>query len=182
MYLPPRVLFPLGLSALLLVVALGILLLRPSQQEPIQVILPAASAATAELKVYVSGAVQSPAVYVLGSEDRVEDALRAAGGPADGADLDRINLASKLRDGDHLLVPRRGETLPPNTAGAPKLNLNAATQRELEALPGIGEVRARQVIESRTSEGLFLDSTELLTRQILPLSVYERVKDLVTTR
>ena len=151
------------------------------QREPIQILLPTPSAsAPPELKVYVSGAVQTPGVYLLAPEDRVEDALRAAGGATAEADLERLNLASRLRDADHVLVPRRGESIPPGNAGAPRVNINRATKAELDALPGIGEVRAQNIIDSRAQLGAFADPFELVERKLLPVSIYQQLKDLIS--
>ncbi len=180
MYLPVRVLLPAALLAFLLVAAVILLLIRSASPTPVQIFIPNAADAPIELKVDVSGSVQSPGVYQLGLNDRVEDAVRAAGGPTINADLSRINLAARLRDGDQVFVPTASQSIPANAAGAPRLNINTATQKDLEALPGIGAVRAKQVIDSRTSAGLFLDTIELVSRQILTLSVYEQVKGLVS--
>lgn len=176
----PRLLAFLGLSVLLLMGGGAALALRTPLREPVQILLPPQSTAPAELKVYVSGAVQSPGVYLLASGDRVEDALRAAGGSTAEAGLERLNLASILRDGDHVFVPRRGEEAPPGKAGGPRINLNTASKAELDRLPGIGEVRAQRIIESRIKDGPFLDSWELVERRILPVSTYQQIKDLVT--
>ncbi len=182
MYLSPRLLLPLGLCAALLVFAVSVSLERSLAQEPVQILIPNTPAASADIKIYVSGAVEAPAVYMLGADDRVEDAVRAAGGPSDDADLEAINLASKLRDGDHLVVPRQGQRLTIGAVGGPLLNINTATQKELEALPGIGEVRAKRIIDSRLEDGAFQDVVELLSRQIVTRSVFDQIKAVITAQ
>ena len=181
MQAPPKAVAFTGLSVLLLLGGLSALVLRTPPREPIQILLPTPSVtAPPELKVYVSGAVQTPGVYLLASEDRVEDALRAAGGATAEADLERLNLASKLRDADHVLVPRRGEAIPPGSAGAPRVNINRATKAELDTLPGIGEVRAQNIIDSRVQQGLFADPFDLVERRLLSTSIYQQIKDLIS--
>lgn len=177
----PRLLALVGFPALLLLAGVGALALRPASREPIQIVLPTPPATVSpELKVYVSGSVLTPGVYLFAPGDRVEDAVRAAGGATADAELERLNLAAKLRDADHVFVPRRGEPLPSGKAGAPRTNINTAPLAALDALPGIGTTRARRIIESRTNEGLFLDPWELVERRILPASVYQQVKDLIS--
>lgn len=172
----------MGLSVLLLLGGLSALALRTPPREPIQILLPSPSAAAPpELKVYVSGAVQTPGVYLMAPEARVEDAVRAAGGATAEADLERLNLASKLRDADHVLVPRRGEAIPPGNAGAPRVNINSATKAQLDTLPGIGAVRAQNIIDSRAQQGPFADPFELVERKLLPTSVYQQIKDFIST-
>ena len=160
------------------------LLLRSSTPEPILIQLPAPAATPAEVRVYVSGAVQTPGVYQLAQGARVENALRAAGGAMAEADLEQLNLAAYLEDADHVYVPRRGETAAAarGTVGKPLTDINKASQQELEALPGIGEVRATRIIESRERDGRFHAPLDLLERRIVPASVYEQLKDIVTAR
>ena len=66
--------------------------------------------------------------------------------------------------------------------GQPLTDINQASQQELEALPGIGEVRATRIIESRERDGRFHGPLDLLERRIVPTSVYEQLKDIVTAR
>jgi len=154
-------------------------LLRPPPKEPVQVVLAADAAPTsAEINVYVSGAVRAPGVYRLAGSERAQTALEAAGGAVEGADLDRVNLAARLKDGDHVYVPKAGE---PAAVGR-RLNLNTANEKELDTLPGIGTVRARNIIGSRDKDGPFKEPFDLVTRKLVPLSVYQQIKDLVTAQ
>ncbi|HXG42466.1 MAG TPA: ComEA family DNA-binding protein [Dehalococcoidia bacterium] len=157
-----------------LLVALGYLLGREGRPPPALELTPPAG----ELRVYVIGAVQHPGVYTLHDGARWIDALEAAGGPAADADLARINLARRARDEDHIVVPRVGET--PVATGARLIDINSASARELEALPGVGPVRAERIVQSRESDGPFASPEELLTRRLVPQSVYDQIKDLVT--
>ncbi len=133
-----------------------------------------------EIRVYVTGAVRNPGVYPLGGGDRWIDALDAAGGPTDDADLAAVDLARRARDEDTIRVPRLGQPAAAAAAQGPLVNINSATVEELETLPGIGEVRAGRIVESRQRDGPFASSDELLERDLVPASVYEEIAGLVT--
>ncbi|HZD37135.1 MAG TPA: ComEA family DNA-binding protein [Actinomycetes bacterium] len=133
---------------------------------------PAAGQATgATIAVDVVGRVQRPGLVRLPPGSRVLDAIEAAGGTASGADLESVNLARKVVDGEQIRIPRHGEALPqspdaaaggaagPGGTGASgaagqsgvPLDLNTATAEQLDTLPGIGEVTANQIIAYRTA-------------------------------
>jgi competence protein ComEA len=127
---------------------------------------PAASTTSPPRKlVHVAGAVRAPGVVELEPGGRVRDAIVAAGGPADDADVARLNLAAPVADGERVAVPRIGEPDPVAAFGdAPAggsatpngpLNLNTATARDLEELPGIGPVLAEAIIKERERVGGF---------------------------
>lgn len=120
--------------------------------------------------VYVSGAVQSPDVYQLPAAARVKDLVLAAGGLAADADAEHINLAEHISDGQHVHVPRQGESLSASTnssAGDTSSNadgtidLNAASAADLDELDGIGQVLAQRIIEYRTAHGPFKSVDDL---------------------
>ena len=125
--------------------------------------------ASGEVVVHVAGAVSSPGVYTLPADSRVDDAVRAAGATAD-ADLSQLNLAQKLADGPKITVPAAGEAPAPADNAAPSdssqsgalININTATQEELETLPSIGEVRAQAIIAYREEHGGFRTTDELM--------------------
>lgn len=127
------------------------------------------TAASGEVVVHVAGAVSAPGVYTLPADSRVDDAVRAAGATAD-ADLSQLNLAQKLADGQKITVPAAGETPAPADNAAPSdssqsgalVNINTATQEELESLPSIGEVRAQAIITYREEHGGFRTTDELM--------------------
>ncbi len=126
-----------------------------------------------EIRVYLSGAVIRPGVVAVEPGERVAEAMQRAGGPTVDADLSAVNLARRLVDEDHVHVPVAGEA-------SPLIDLNTASQRELESLPGIGPVRASRIIEER-QQARFESTDELMERGIVPASIYEGLRDLVAT-
>jgi competence protein ComEA len=140
------------------------------------------------LIVDVGGAVVQPGLVRVPAGSRVGDAILRAGGYGPRADLaaasSTINLAQPLVDGTKVVVPQLGDastpgthTSGPDTGGL--VDLNHATQAELEALPGIGPVTAIRIIEART-ERPFASVDELRGRDVLGLSTFDKVRDLVT--
>jgi len=140
-------------------------------------------AANGPMEVYITGAVAAPGVYEVADGDRVVDVLMAAGGPAPDADLERVNLAQRLEDEDRVVVPRQGEaSVSSGVAGATRtlVNINTASAEELDALPGIGEVYSRRIVDSRTSDGLYNSIDDLLTRDLIPNGTFTQIRDLIT--
>jgi competence protein ComEA len=134
------------------------------------------------IRVQVAGAVTIPGVYELRSGDRVVEAIAAAGGPSDAADTDALNLARRVRDEEHLVVPTRtggAEAAATVTAGT-KLDLNNASQQQLDALPGIGAAYSRRIVDSRKVDGPYKATRDLVDRKVVPASVFEQIRDLVT--
>ena len=133
--------------------------------------------ASASVVVHVAGAVVHPGVVELQHDARVIDAVEAVGGATPDGDLDRLNLAAFVADGSRLYVPKRGEadpgvlggSAPTGGVGAPtatqspdaKVNLNTASQEQLEELPGIGPTYAQAIIAERTQRGGFTSVNEL---------------------
>jgi competence protein ComEA len=149
------------------------------------------AAATLPIVVEVRGAVVAPGVYELAPQARMQDALNAAGGLSEIADLSTINRARRLRDGEVVIVPElpiAGGT--PQTAGDPtlpssenangKINLNSASASQLEALPGIGEVTAQRIVDFREEHGPFRAVDELVHVQGISARTIDQLRDLVT--
>jgi competence protein ComEA len=153
---------------------------------------------TAEVVVHVSGAVKQAGVYRLAPDSRVADAIEQAGGASENADLDALNLAEPLQDGQKIHVPRKGEASAPTTASvspprtprrAPQaaavqfpINLNTATAEQLEAIPGIGPVLAQRIIEYRQTHGRFQSVDELLEVRGIGPKRLESMRPYVTVR
>jgi competence protein ComEA len=151
---------------------------RLSGPQPLELDL--ADVPTEEIRVYVTGAVQRPGVYPLTDGDRWIDALVAAGGPTADANLAAVNLARRARDEDKILVPSLSGADVASASQSPLVDLNTASAEKLATLPGIGEVRAGRIIDSRERDGSFASVDELLERDLIPLSVFEEIADLVT--
>ena len=145
----------------------------------------------APLVVHVTGAVAQPGVYQLPASSRVQDAIQAAGGLLPEADAPALNLAAFLQDGEQISVlavqptlpalepPARSAPLP--TAQAGKLiNINTATQAELESLPGIGPALAQQIIAYRKAHGPFATIEDIIDVPGIGPKTFEKIKDLIT--
>jgi competence protein ComEA len=141
----------------------------------------------ADIRVYITGAVQNPGVYSVEDGDRWIDAVEVAGGPATDADLNGVNLSRRAQDEDHIFVPALGgvnangaTALVAGASQGPLININTADETQLESLPGIGEVRARGIVQSRTSEGPFGSIEDLLARNVISESVFNDIASLIT--
>ena len=135
---------------------------------PLRAPVRAKPAAAKLLVVDVAGAVRHAGLYRLRSGSRIDDAIAAAGGPTAKAQLDSVNLAAPIADGEQIVVPGRGAagsvgaSLPAagSSPSAP-LDLNSATLEQLESLPGIGPVTAQKILDYRQAHGAFHSVAEL---------------------
>lgn len=128
--------------------------------------------------VHVAGAVMSPGVYVLDDRSRVADAIAMAGGATESADLDRINLAAVMTDGQRVLVPVRGGGGDGGDGGG-RVNVNTASQRELETLPGIGPALASRIIGYREQNGSFGSIDDLTRVSGIGAALVDRLREIV---
>jgi len=129
--------------------------------------------APAAAVVHVAGAVRSPGVYRLREGERIQDAVRRAGGPRAGADLNAINLAARVADGQQVVVPRRGAAPAaaaaaagsgagaPGAAAVPPVSLNSATAEQLDTLDGVGPATAAKILDWRRQHGGFRSIDDL---------------------
>jgi competence protein ComEA len=138
--------------------------------------------------VHVAGRVRHPGLVRLPAGSRVQDAIRAAGGSTAGADLDAVNLARRLTDGEQVLVPGPGDLPPPPPPGADPgsaatrsapLDLNTATLEQLDTLPGVGEITAGRIVAYRSAHP-FTAVDELLEVPGIGQRRFDQLKDLVT--
>ena len=187
-----------GLICGLLASGLILLVARQPSGEP-AILLPPPS--PAPLIVHVSGAVAQPGVFTLPAGSRVQDVIRAAGGFLAEADQGSLNLAAELEDGIQIVVLSRQPTQFPTEEPTPvtrskgiilptpersptpenqKININTATQEELESLPLIGPVRAKLIINYRTSHGPFKKIEDILNVPEIEAYIFELIKDLIT--
>jgi competence protein ComEA len=146
-----------------------------------------ASSTPAPLQVYVSGAVLKPDVYQVPPGSIVKDALLAAGGAVEDADLDRINLASPVSGGQHIYVPTIGEenlpvSSPSRQSGSDgKVNINTADAALLETLPGIGPSLAQRIIDYRQKNGPFAQNQDIMEVSGIGQGIFDKLVDLIAT-
>ena len=164
-----RRLIVVGAVLLLALAVGGRLLSRPghaSVPPPIRVAASVQTTVASQLFVHVVGAVRRPGLYRLTDGSRVADALRRAGGTTRKAQLDLVNLAARLADGEQVVVPRRGSNAAAVGSEAPAdqsgpLHLNTATLEQLDSLPGVGPVTAQKILDWRQAHGAFGSVDEL---------------------
>lgn len=149
----------------------------PAHPEPVDEPVPSAAptgvpGAGAEIVVDVSGKVREPGIHRLPAGSRVVDALEAAGGVRPGTDIDGLNRARFLVDGEQVVVggpapaapapgPGAGGGVPAGGAPAGPVSLNTATVEQLDTLPGVGPVLAQHIVDYRTRHGGFRSVDEL---------------------
>ncbi len=140
------------------------------------------------IQVHVAGEVKQPGLYHLPDGANVQDAIDAAFGATENAGLDLINLATILNDGQRITIPPKTDhqdkiEIPQRSSGLQEtslININIASQEELESLPGIGEVKARAIIDYRTQNGYFLNIEELMNVEGIGQKIFEQIKELIT--
>jgi competence protein ComEA len=135
--------------------------------------------------VDVVGRVRHPGLVRLPAGSRVDDAVRAAGGPVPGTDLTGLNLARVLVDGEQIAVGIAVRVPPPGTsgssgAGAGLINLNTATAEQLDSLPGIGPVLAQRILDWRTEHGRFVSVDQLREVSGIGEAKFTEIRGLVT--
>ncbi|MDI6731813.1 MAG: helix-hairpin-helix domain-containing protein [Candidatus Margulisbacteria bacterium] len=144
-----------------------------------------------KILVHISGAVKKEGVYRLEFGDRVMDAIELAGGITALADLSSLNLAEIVKDGQKIIVPgkqimadrvsgnqgiRGSGTLSLNA----KVNLNSATEKELQKIPGVGPSTAKKIIDYRTTNGPFTKLDDLMKVKGIGKGKYEKMKDKIS--
>jgi competence protein ComEA len=139
------------------------------------------------LVVHVAGAVRQPGLYEVPEGSRVDDVIRAAGGPRRTAVLDLLNLAAPVVDGQQVLVPARGSSgngdasAATGPTGPPaQVSLNTASVEQLDTLPGVGPVTAQKIIAYRTEHGPFASIEELDAIPGIGPARLEQLRGLVT--
>ena len=161
----------------------------PPRGTPISLLPPPTPA---PIKVHVTGAVNTPGVYDLPLDSRVQDAIFAAGGFTSEAQVEGVNLAAKLQDGDQVQVSAQRTAVISTTESESfqntgvdlstltVININTASQAELETLPGIGPVTAEKIIEYRQINGDFSSIEGIQKVSGIGPATFEKIKDQIT--
>ncbi len=146
-----------------------------------------------KITVYVSGAVNEPGIVTLNEGDRLAKAVEKVGGTTKKADLNGINMAIKLQDEMHYIIPRIGELVKDsasevvsegnfNQAESSKtsqININTATIEELDKLPGVGEATANKIVNHRSESGEFKSIEEIKNVNGIGDKKFEEMKNLI---
>ena len=142
--------------------------------------------------IHVAGEVQHPGIVELDVDERVVDAIEAAGGPTADAQLDALNLAAVVHDGEYILVPDTETASDPvgpqtsdtgagsATGDSAPVNLNTADATQLETLPGVGPATAAQIIAHREQHGPFSQLADIESVSGIGPATRERLDGLVT--
>lgn len=184
-----------GLLAGVLLSGLMHLMLLPKSGTPLVIVTltpnrtPDPTATIEMIRVHIAGAVNNPGVYTIPKGANINDAILVAGGPGEDANINLLNLAKLLEDEQRLYIPNQSdsqnlELADPSrstTIGIlPLININTATQAELESLPGIGVVKAKAIIDYRTQNGYFIAIEDLLNVSGIGESTFGALKDLIS--
>ena len=152
--------------------------------------------------IHITGSVKNPGIVKLKDGSRIEDAIEAAGGLTENADITNVNLAYVLDDGVKIRIPSitdekngdeqileegSGENIIEETnmtlgASTKEVNINKATETELQSLPGIGASLASRIIEYRNQNGKFSKIEDIKNVNGIGDSKYENIKDFITVK
>ncbi|MGM9534911.1 MAG: helix-hairpin-helix domain-containing protein [Intestinibacter sp.] len=151
-----------------------------------------------EITVYVSGEVNNPGIVTLKSDQRLADAVKMLGGVTKKADMNNINLAIKLEDEMHYIIPKKGDksnssnqnlsnntsnrnsnldSNQANSSNTNKININTAGIQELDAIPGVGEATANKILSYREENGNFRSIEEIKNVNGIGDKKYENMKE-----
>lgn len=155
-----------------------------------------------KITIYISGEVNSPGVVELNSDDRLADGVSLCGGLTENANLNAINLAIKIKDESHYIIPKIGEGIVSNEVeensnsttnedrltnevnenqnnNEDKININTANMAELDSLPGFGEVTAQKIIDYRNENSKFNSIEEIKNIKGIGDKKFNDVKDYI---
>lgn len=198
----------IGIAALVVIAGIGIyLFVKNSQYEEFDMNEVLVNAEEKEYKgntiiVHITGEVKEPGIIELPSEARIAEAIEAAGGVTEGADLDEVNLAFVLSDGQKVYIPNKNEKEVSGekvyiTVGSgnniivqdkveegkkQKVNINEAKQEDFEQLPGIGPSIAQRIVEYRDQNGKFTSIDELQEVKGIGESKLENIKEYIMVK
>lgn len=150
---------------------------------------------TKKISIYISGAVNSPGVVELKSNERLMEGVKLCDGLTDEADTNRINLAMKVKDEGHYIIPKEGEEIELNDSNenvennnndnnsgegeSKKININNASKEELDSLPGVGEVTAQKILDYRDENKEFKSIDEIKNVKGIGENKFNDLKDYI---
>ncbi|MFR3498710.1 MAG: helix-hairpin-helix domain-containing protein [Paraclostridium bifermentans] len=150
---------------------------------------------TKKISIYISGAVNSPGVVELKSNERLMEGVKLCDGLTDEADTNRINLAMKVKDEGHYIIPKEGEEIALNESNenvennnndnnsgegeSKKININNASKEELDSLPGVGEVTAQKILDYRDENKEFKSIDEIKNVKGIGENKFNDLKDYI---
>lgn len=174
-----RIQLALGIAVVAAVVAIGVIL-WVDRMRPVTFVLETPVSQTIE--VSVTGAVRSPGVVEVPAGARLREVVDAAGGFADDAVTDGLNLAGRVGDGEQVEIPRMGEPTPVAAAQRQDglIDINIATVTELDQLPGIGDVLAGRIVEYRETVGPFTSVDQLSEIEGISPRLVDEIRPFVT--
>ncbi|MGL5328593.1 MAG: helix-hairpin-helix domain-containing protein [Peptostreptococcaceae bacterium] len=146
--------------------------------------------------VYVTGEVKKTGLVTLENNSRLADAIEILGGLTDKADINKVNMALKIKDEQHYIIPKIGENITENLVTSTnelssineghsnnidkKININEASIKELDDLPGVGEATANKIIKYREENGSFKSTEEIKNVNGIGDKKYNDIKDLIS--
>ena len=153
--------------------------------------------------IHITGSVKNPGIVKLKEGSRIEDAIESAGGLTENADITKVNLAYVVEDGTKIKIPSASEedigdediidsksgdniiieeNAVPSNNSTQNININKATEKEFETLPGIGPSLASKIIEYRNQNGKFGSIEDIKNVNGIGDNKYEKIKDLITVK
>ncbi len=193
--------FQIGIGILVLIIIFIIYIIMNSKIEENTIIIEEDTKTTeeeepsAKIKVHIAGYVLNEGIIELEEGARIQDAIEAAGGLTEDADIEKVNLAYKIEDGQKIYIPNKqeaqeediiivknenGEGIISGEEQSEKVNINTANQTELETLPGIGPSTALKIIEYRELNGKFRDIEELKNVPGIGEAKFKNIENAVT--
>lgn len=147
------------------------------------------------ITVYISGEVNKPGIVNLSNDDRLATAVEMVGGTTENADLNSVNMAIKLQDEMHYIIPKIGDVIKENdskivdnntnqveVSNTSLININKATLEELDKLPGVGEATANKIVNHRNENGEFKSIDEIKNVNGIGDKKFEDMKNLICVK
>ncbi len=180
--------------SIIIVATIGIYIFKQTQENEINYYETEENLETKEkninqITIHITGEVNNPGIVILDEGARIVDALEAAGGETQNADINKLNLAYVLDDGEKLYIPGKNEEEKEyitrgngNQTETAKVNINTAQIEELSTLPGIGEATANKIIEYRKENGKFEKIEDIKNVSGIGDSKFQNIKEMLKVK